>query len=61
MPPFKLKVRCDGCIWKRTGWYPGILMKADKHAGDRYHTLSVSRMDGRHYCTIKPPVPEETW
>ncbi len=62
MPPFKLHVTCDDCRWMRRGWYPGVLIKADKHAGDRKHSLSVARPDGRAYCSIPSPKPDpENW
>lgn len=61
MPPFKLRVKCTECSYKLTGWFPGILMKADKHASTKGHALSAVRLNGQKYCEIAAPTPEEIW
>lgn len=52
MPPFKLRVECTECNWKKTGFFPSILDKADTHGDKHEHDLIAYRMDGSMFCRL---------
>lgn len=59
MPPFKLNIECAECAVRFTGYYPGVLLKADRHAAQKHHKL-VAYRNGKEFCTIEIPA-SESW
>jgi len=56
MPPFRLQLRCLGCKYVRSGWYPRILTLGDKHAMDTGHEMDVLDQ-GKPWGKISVPQP----
>lgn len=44
--PLKLILHCEECPYARTGYFPAIIIKGDRHADKLNHTLTARRLDG---------------
>lgn len=54
MPPTRLKVFCLECPHKENGFFPKVLIKADKHADKMGHEMTAFTGRGYFYCNIHP-------